>query len=145
MSVWFLMMLCHYESGSRHFQESQTLHPVTVSHTRIPSHSETNTKKPFSILQKQQCKIHNMLTVIEVRLLLCVVYDVVLFTEVLTEVLSIATRSTWIESLLWPGLTAARAEVRLETIPSKSASQRKKNLTITEPLMVVTPSYEKLR
>jgi len=43
-----------------------------------------------------------MLTVIEVRLLLCVVDDVVLFTEVLTEVLSIATRSTWIESLLWP-------------------------------------------
>jgi hypothetical protein len=75
---------------------------------------------------------------------LCVVDDVVLFTEVLTEVLSIATRSTWIESLLWPGLTAARAEVRLETIPSKSASQRKKNLTITEPLMVGTPSYEKL-
>ena len=67
-----------------------------------------------------------MLTVIEVRLLLCVVDNVVLFTEVLTEVLSIATRSTWIEGLLWPWLTAARAEVRLETIPSKSASQREK-------------------
>jgi hypothetical protein len=43
-----------------------------------------------------------MLTVIEVLLLLGVADIVVLFIEVLTEVLPIATRSTWIESLLWP-------------------------------------------
>jgi hypothetical protein len=43
-----------------------------------------------------------MLTVIEVLLLLGVADIVVLFIEVLTEILSIATWGTWIERLLWP-------------------------------------------
>jgi hypothetical protein len=54
-------------------------------------------------------------------------------------VLSVATRSTWIEGLLLmgPGLTAARAEVGLETIPTKPVPQRR-DITNKIQIMVIT-------